>query len=219
VGSGAGVLGIDGSEQRAVEMEKVFHPGIIIVLFPVICSFMGVLFLTTLPWLIGAYNYLRGMSSPIDQVILALLGSDLSRLVVLASCIIGAMIGLYLSRFVTTKLDVLKKEGEAELSVRMYFFLFLWWVFPQYPISTISLLEMIIYGSPTSHFLSDLGFFMMAGYFLAYSIPVLSKYFRLVLYTSSIDSQIILVGLPSGSGFKRLSQNWTLKVVHEGPDP
>ena len=129
------------------------------------------------------------------------------------------MIGLYLSRFVTTKLDVLKKEGEAELSVRMYIALILWWMFPQWPVSTISLLERIIYGSPTSHFLSDLGFFMMAGYFLAYSIPVLSKYFLLLLHTSSIDSQVVLVGVPSGSGFKRRFQNLTLKVVHEGPDP
>jgi len=219
VGSGAGVLGIDDSEQKAIEMERVLSPGIVIVLFPVICTLIGVLVLASLPLLIGAYNYLRGASSPIDQSILALLGSDLSRLVVLASCIIGMMIGLYLSRFVTAKLDVVKKEGEAELSKRLELFLLLWWMFPLWPTSTVSLLDMILNGFYTSHFLSDLGFFMMAGYFLAYSIPVLLKYALLILHTSSIDSKIILVGLPSGSGFKKRFQSLTLKIIHEGPDP
>jgi hypothetical protein len=220
VGSGAGVLGIDDSEQRAIEMERVCYPGIIIVSFPVICCFMSVLVLGTLPWLIGAYNYLRGASSPIDQVILALLGSDSSRLVVLASSIIGIMLGLYLSRFVTTKLDVVKKEGEAELSTRMYTALLVWWVFPQWSLSIISLLDMSFNGFYTSKFLSDLGFFMMAGYFLAYSIPVLLKYVLLVRYTRSISSQIILVGLPrGGSGFKKRFQNLTLRIIHVGPDP
>ncbi len=180
---------------------------------------MSVLVLTTLLWLIGAYNYLRGASSPIDQNILALLGSDLSRLVVLTSSIIGMMIGLYLSRFVTTKIDVVKTEGEAELSTRMYTALLLWWAFPLWSLSTISLLDMSFNGFYTSRFLSDFGFFMMAGYFLAYSIPVLSKYVLLVLHTRSIDSQIILVGLPSGSGFKKRFQNLTLRVIHKGPDP
>jgi hypothetical protein len=104
------VLGIDDSEQRAVEMERMISPGIAIVFFSVICDFMGVLVLSTLPSFIGAYNYLSGAPSPIDQTILALLGSDSSRLVVLASCIIGMMIGLYLSNIVAAKLGILKKE-------------------------------------------------------------------------------------------------------------
>ena len=213
------MLGIDDSEQKAIEMERVRYPGIIIVSFPIICCFMSVLVLGTLPWLIGAYNYLRGASSPIDQSILALLGSDLSRLVVLTSCITGMMIGLYLSRFVTTKLDVVKKEGEAELSTRMYTTLLIWWVLPLLPLNIISLLDLSINGFYTSRFLSDFGFFMMAGYFLAYSIPVLSKYILLALYTKSIDSQVVLVGIPRGSGFKKRFQNLTLKIIHEGPDP
>lgn len=213
------VSGTGGPEPKVVEMEKVRHPGVIIVLFPLICISMAVLFLTTLPWLIGAYNYLRGASSPVDQIILALLGSDLSRLVVLTSCIIGAIIGLYLSRFVTTKLDILKKEGEIEFGVGMYIVLFLWWMFPHFPFITISSLEIFVYGFPMSHFLSDLSYFLMAGYYLAYSIPVLSKHVFLTLYTSSIDSQIILVERSKGSGFKRRVQKLTLKVVHEGPIP
>jgi hypothetical protein len=129
------------------------------------------------------------------------------------------MIGLFLVRFVTRKIDVVRKEGETELSTRMYFSLLVWFVFPLWLFSSISLLEMIVYGSPTSHFLSNLGFFMMAGYFLAYSIPVLSKYVILVLHARSIDSQVVLIGLRSGSGFKRRFQNLTLSVIPEGPDP
>jgi hypothetical protein len=180
---------------------------------------MAVLLLTMLPGLIGAYNYLRGMSSPIDQVILALLGSDLSRLMVLASCIIGAIIGLYLSRFVTAKLDVLKKERGAKLSKGLYVFIVFWWMIPVLPITTISLLEMIVYGFPTSHFLSELGYFVMAGYFLTFSIPVLLKYGILLRYALSIDSKIILVEHHSGRGFNRRFQDLTLRVVHEGPNP
>jgi len=112
-----------------------------------------------------------------------------------------------------------KKEGEAELSKRLELFLLLWWMFPLWPTSTVSLLDMILNGFYTSHFLSDLGFFMMAGYFLGYSIPVILKYALLILHTSSIDSKIILVGLPSGSGFKKRFQSLTLKIIHEGPDP
>jgi hypothetical protein len=213
------VRGINDSEQRAFEMEKVLSPGLIIALFPVICSFIGVLVLGMLPWLISAYNYLRGMSSPIDQAILALLGSDLSRLVILASCVIGMMIGLYLSRFVTTKLDVVKKEGEFELSKRLELFLLLWWMIPLWSLSTVSLLDMTLNGFYTSSFLSDFDVFMMAGYFLAYSIPVLLKFARLLLYTRSINSQIILVGLPIGSGLRRGHQNLTLRIIRVGPDP
>jgi len=218
-GFGVGVFGVDDSDQREVEMERVLSPGLVIALFPVICSFMGVLFLTTLPWLIGAYNYLRGMSSPVDQAILALLGSDVSRVAVLASGIIGVMIGLYLSRFVTTKLDVVRKEGEAQLSAKMYTALLLWWIFPLSLFSTVSLLDMTVNGFSTSMFLSNLGIFTMAGYFLAFSIPVLSKYVLLVLHTRSIGSQVVLVGLPSGSGLIRHFQNLTLRAIHEGPDP
>ena len=210
---------MDGSEQKVDELERFLPPGLFFLFFPALLSFLGVLILTQLPWLIGAYNYLRGAPSPFDQTILALLGSDLSRLVVLTSSIIGMMIGLFLVRFVTRKIDVVRKEGETELSTRMYFALLVWFVFPLWLFSSISLLEMIVYGSPTSHFLSNLGFFMMAGYFLAYSIPVLSKYVILVLHARSIDSQVVLIGLRSGSGFKRRFQNLTLSVIPEGPDP
>jgi len=114
-----------------------------------------------------SYNYLRGSRSPIDQVVLALLGSDLSRLVILASSIIGMIIGLFLSRFVTTKLDVVRKEGEVMLSARMYVVLFGWWWFLILPFSMICILEVIAYGLPTNHFLKDLGFILTAGYSLA----------------------------------------------------
>jgi hypothetical protein len=89
-----------------------------------------------------SYNYLRGSRSPIDQVLLALLGSDLSGLVILASSIIGMMIGLFLSRFVTTKLDVVRKEGEVMLSARMYVVLFGYWWFLILPFSMIHILDL-----------------------------------------------------------------------------
>ena len=211
------MTGTNDPEQKPTETEIGF-PSIIIVLFPIIFILMAILILTMLPWLIGAYNYLRGMPSPIDQVVLALLGSDLSRLVVLASCIIGAIIGLYLSRFVTTKFGVLKKEREVKLSKGVYVFINLWWMVPTLPFTTISLLEMTVYGFPTSHFLSEIGYFMMAGYFLAFSIPVLLKYGILSRYVSSIDSKIILVEHSSGSGFHRRVQDLTLRAVHERPN-
>lgn len=209
----------DGSEQKVDEMERFLPPGIVFVVFPVLLSLLGVFVMAQLPRLLGQYNYLRGAPSPIDQTALVLLGSDLTRIVVLVSCTIGMMIGLYLSRFVTTKIDVVKKEGEVELSTRMYFSLLLWFVFPLWLQSTIYLLEMNIYGYPTSSFLSDLCIFLMASYFLGYAIPVLLKYASLVLYAGSIDSQVVLVGLQSGSGFKKRFQCLTLRVIPDGPDP
>ncbi len=110
----------DDSEQKADEMEKFLPPGLVFVFFPALMSLLGALILTQLPRLIGAYNYLRGSSSLIDQSALTLLGSDLTRIAVFTSCIIGMGIGLYLFRFVTTKLDVVRKEGETEISVRMF---------------------------------------------------------------------------------------------------
>jgi len=209
----------DGSEQKVDEMERYLPPGIVFVVFPVLLSLLGVFVLTQLPWLLGQYYYLIGASSPIDQFALALLGSDLTRIMVLISCIIGMAIGLYLSRFVTAKLDVVRREGETKLSQRMYFALFSWWIFLTWPFQTIWLLDSYYNGFATSRFLSDLGWFMAAGSFLAYSIPVLLKYVRLVLHSSSIDSQVVLVGLQSGSGFKKRFQCLTLRVIHDGPDP
>ncbi len=165
-----------------------------------------------------SYNYLRGSCSPIDQVILALLGSDLSRLAILASSIIGMMIGLFLSRFVTTKLDVVRKEGEVILSVRMYVVLFGWWWFLILPFLMIDILEVIVYGLPTSHFLMNLGFILTAGYSLAFAIPVLLKYCLLVLHAKSIDSRVKLIVLQRGSGFIKRLQYMVLKVVPDGPD-
>jgi len=208
----------DGSEQKVDEMERFLPPGIVFVVFPALLSLLGVFVMAQLPWLLGQYNYLMGASSPIDQYALVLLGPDLTRIIVLISGIIGMVAGLYLSHFVTAKLDVVRKEGETGISNGMYSALMLWWTFLVLPVQTISLLE-IFYGIPTSKFLSDLGWFMAAGCFLAYSIPVLLKYIRLVLHASSIDSQIVLIGLQSRSGFRKRFQNLTLRVIHDGPDP
>ncbi len=60
---------------------------------------------------------------------------------------------------------------------------------------------------------------MIAGFFVAFAIPVLSKYVILVVHAGSIDSQVELVGHQSGSGFKRRFQNMTLRVIYDGTDP
>ncbi|MGY5853983.1 MAG: hypothetical protein RTU92_10485 [Candidatus Thorarchaeota archaeon] len=214
------MLGKDGSEQKAEVMERNLPPSIIIVLFPSIFCFVSILILTGyLPRLVLQYNYLRGLPSPIDQTILALLGSDLSRLVVFTSISIGIIIGLFLSHFLTTKLDVVRKEGEVVLSSRIYAVLFAWWMFSILPFSVISFLEMIIYGSPTSHFLSDVSFSVLVGYSLAFAIPVLLKYVHLVLHTKSTDSRVTLIEHRSGTGFIKRVNYLTLRVIHDGPDP
>ena len=211
------MCGEEDSDQEIGEMERFLPPGLFFIFSPILLSILGVLILTQLPWLIMSYNYLRGFSSPIDQTVLVLLGSDLSRVVILISSIIGMMIGLYLSQFATTKLDVVKKEGEAELSARMYLALLLWWMFLLLPFDAIFLLESVVYGPPSSHFLSDLRWFTNAGYLLAFAIPVLLKYVLLVLHAKSIDSQITLIKLRSDIGIKKRFQHLTLKAIPEGP--
>ena len=155
-GLGDRMFGEDGSDKELDEMERFLSPGIFFVLFPLLFSVAGVFFLTSNLRTVMSYNYLRGSRSPIDQVLLALLGSDLSGLVILASSIIGMMIGLFLSRFVTTKLDVVRKEGEVMLSARMYVVLFGYWWFLILPFSMIHILDSIIHGIfSTSHFLNN----------------------------------------------------------------
>jgi len=183
------------------------------MLFPSLLSVGGILVLAGYLPTLMSYNYLRGSRSPIDQVVLALLGSDLSRLVILASSIIGMMIGLFLSRFVTTKLDVVRKEGEVILSARMYVVLVGWWWFLILPFLMINILEVIVYGIPTSQFLMNLDFILTAGYSLAFAIPVLLKYRLLVLHAKSIDSRVKLIALQRGSGFIKRLQYMTLKVA------
>ncbi len=209
----------EGPEQKVDEMKRVHTPGLIFVFFPTFLSIVGVLILTQLLRLFEQYNYLRGTSSPIDQSVLALLGSDLTRIAVFSSGIIGMVLGLYLSRFVTTKLDVVRKEGETGITQRMYIALLFWAPLLLLPIQAIWTLDMLIYGPPTSKFLSDLGIFLMAGGFAAFAIPILSKYLILVMHARSIDSQVELVGYQIGSGFKRRFQNLTLRVIYDGPDP
>ena len=123
------------------------------------------------------------------------------------------MIGLFLSRFVTTKLDVVRKEGEVILSARLYVVLVGWWWFLILPFSIISILEVLVYGIPTSQFLMNLGSILTAGYWLAFAIPVLLKNRLLVLHAKSIDSRVKLIALQRGSGFIKRIQYMTLKVV------
>jgi len=208
------ILITDSSEQKEDATESDVPHGILFVLFPLLFSVAGVFFLTSNLRTVMSYNYLRGSRSPIDQVLLALLGSDLSGLVILASSIIGMMIGLFLSRFVTTKLDVVRREGEVMLSARMYVVLFGYWWFLILPFSMIHILEVIVHGIfSNSHFLIHLGFILNAGYYLAFAIPVLLKYLLLLLHAKSNDSRVKLIALHRGSGLIKRLQYMTLKVV------
>jgi len=208
------ILIADSSEQKEDTTERNVHHGALFVLFPSLFSVGGVLILSGYLPTLMSYNYLRGSRSPIDQVVLALLSSDLARLVILASSIIGMMIGLFLSRSATTKLDVVRKEGEVMLSARMYVVLFGWWWFPTLPFSMIYILDSIVYGIfSTSHFLTNLGVILTAGYYLAFAIPVLLKYGLLLLQAKSNDSRVKLIALHHGSGFIKRFQYMTLKVV------
>jgi hypothetical protein len=207
-------------EQKVDETDTSYLLGLSLVFFPAVFSIVGALILTFyIPRLVGYYNYLAGAPSPIDQVVLLLLGPDLSRLVVFTSSVIGMMIGLFLSHFVTTKLDVVRKEGKVELSARMHIGLYFWWVVLFMPLQMIFLLQWIVYGIPTSHFLDDIGFSLMAGFSLAFAVPILLKYIILVRHVKPIDSRVELIAVRSGSGFKRRLKYSVLRVIPYGPDP
>ncbi|MCK5151750.1 MAG: hypothetical protein KAQ65_07915 [Candidatus Thorarchaeota archaeon] len=218
--SGNYMLGGDREEQIGDETVREFFPSFFFIIVPLLFAFLGGLILFwSLVRLPIYYNYLRGMPSPIDQSALALLGSDLSRLVLLVSAIIGIIVGSFLSRLVTKKLDTVRREGEALLSVRMYIGLIVWWQCAWIPYSTISLLEMALFGYPTSHFLSDISWYLMAGYFIAAGIPVMLKYFQLRWHADSIGSQVKLVESRVGKGFIKPIQKITMKLIPSGPDP
>ncbi len=166
-------------------------------------TFIG---LTYVPLLLKAYNYLAGVRSPIDQAAWALLGSDGARLVVTLSCIVGAIVGFVLSRVVTTKLDMTRIEGEAELEHGYPVLLFggavLFCIFP-----VITLIDI------SSMFLANMGVYMTAGWFFGYIIPVLLKYTFLLLHARSINSHIELVGPSGRSGMWRRLGLMRLRVV------
>jgi hypothetical protein len=134
-------------ENREITNENKTVKGVpldlLFVLFPLIFSLLGGLILSwllvTLP---GYYNYLRGSQSPIDQYILASLGSDLSRVIVLLCAVIGIIVGSLLARLVINKINTVKREGEVILSTTFYFFSLFWWTCAMIPNATISLVEM-----------------------------------------------------------------------------
>jgi hypothetical protein len=207
----------DNSEQKVDEREPFLPPGLFFVILPAFLSLLGVLVLSRLSWLIGAYNYLRGAPSLIDQSVLTLLGSDFPRVIILISGIIGMLIGLYLSRVLIIKLDAVRKEGEARISVRTFFALQFQWAFFFLPISAIGTLDLVVYGYPTSSFLIDLAYFGMSSFFVAFTIPVLLKYIFLVMHARSIDSQIRLIEHRNVNGFIKL-RFLTLRIIYDGPD-
>ena len=212
------MLGENDSKHEINETMRDYPAGILVAVTPLLFSLMSCVLIYLIPWLLGAYNYLRGAPSPIDQAALALLGSDLTRLVVLLSAITGLMIGLFLSRFVTKKLDIVRREGEVEFGRGLYLVLCGWWTLVMTPFFSINLLDASLH-LVSSKFITDLGIFLMAGYFLGYAIPVMMKYTRLVLQARSIDSRVIMTELRRGSGRVKLLQKMTMRIVYDGPDP
>lgn len=189
-----------GGKEQSLQADPFF------LAFPILYGILGAFILSWLPWLIEAYNYLRGARSPIDQTALALLGSDGARLVIIVSCIVGAVVGLVVSRVVTTKFDMMRTKGDIEIG-RAYYALICGW--------TLFYLPIVIFTHvyTDSRFMFDIGFYTLAGYFIALAVPVLLKYIQLLLYARSANSHIELVGLSNGSDTKRKSLGLNLRVV------
>jgi hypothetical protein len=215
------VIGEDFESINENEIVKEISPDLLFVLFPVLFGILGGLILFwSLIRLPIYYNYLRGAPSPIDQYVLILLGSDLSRLVILIFAIIGIVIGSLFSRFVIKKLDSAKREQEVVLSLTTYIVVFLlWWQCVLIPSTIIDLIEMAFFGYPTSHFLRDLSWAFMSGYFISAGIPIVLKYYLLRNYAYTINSQIILLQSQVGGGLIKRVQHVTLMLVQTGPDP
>lgn len=159
-----------------------------------------------------------GAPSPIDLAALAVLGSDLTRLVILISAIIGLLFGIFLSTIVTKKFDIVRRDGAVEFGRGLYFFSFFGCLLFVTVVNIINILDRTRQEF-TSQFMSSLGDFLMAGYFLGYTILVMIKYVRLVLYADSSDGRVKTTVIHRGSGRVKLVQRMTLEVVHDGPDP
>jgi hypothetical protein len=202
------------------EKGKEFPPSYLFVLFPlllgILCTLILSYLLTSLPI---RYNYLRSAPSPIDECVLALLGSDLSRLVVVFSAVTGVVVGSLLSHFVIKKLSSAKSEGEVVLSVRTYMILFFWWLFAWIPYLTISLVETALFGIPNSSFIEDIGLAAVSGYSVAAGIPIFLKYSFFQWYANSISSKITLVVFQDRRGLIRPVRQAVLKLIPSGPDP
>ena len=212
-------MGEDDSEPEVNEKLYDIPAGILFLLFPILLSLLwGILFISQLPLLLGANNYLMGAPSPIDLAALAVLGSDLTRLVILISAIIGLLFGIFLSTIVTKKFDIVRRDGSVEFGRGLYFFSFFGCFFFVTAVHIINILDRILQEF-TSQFVSSLGDFLMAGYFLGYTILVMIKYVRLVLYADSSDGRVKTTVIHRGSGRVKLIHKMTLEVVHDGPDP
>ena len=142
----------------------------------------------------------------------------LSLIWVIIATIIGIMIGSLLSTIITKRFDIVRKEGEVEFGRGLDLVYFAWWTWVVIPVFSVNLLDLSLHVS-SSRFMTDLGFFLMAGYFLGYAIPVMIKYARLVLYAGSIDSRVNMTELRRGSGLVMLLQKMTMRIVYDGPDP
>jgi hypothetical protein len=208
------------SNEELGELERQLAPHFMLAIFPGLLTILGAFaFFAPLHQLVGAYNYLRGMPSPLDQAVLTLLGSDLSRLVIVILSIVGLLMGVFLSRFTTEKLAALKRDGAVELSIKMYLILSsLWWTVPWCFFIITQFYERFAYGM-TSHFTSALGFSILGGYLIGFSVPILVRFIQVVLYSRSIDSQVVLEGRRTGSGIIRPLKNLTIRITPQDSSP
>ena len=203
-------------EEESNDLERLLPPALLFVFFPSLLLLPAILVLTSLPGLLGQYNYLRGARSPIDQIAQELLGSDVPRGMVLLSGIFGIILGLYLSRLVYCKLRTVMDEGSVEISRIMYLDLFTWNTIPMIPPSLLNFWQSVAFGS-TSDFLSNMAWFFMAGSFLSYSIPVLIGYAVLLSHADAHSMQIEFTAIQNGRGLRNVHQ-LTLRKTYSGPE-
>ena len=197
-----------------------FPPSFLFILSPLpLGIFGGVILFWILAPLPIRYNYLRGSRSPVDEYVLALLGSDLSRIVVVFFAVIGIVFGSLLSHFVIKKLNFVKREGAVTLSVRTYLFIYFWWQFAWIPQLTISLAQTTLFGYPNSSFLADIGYAAVSGYSAAAGIPILLKYLFLNHYASSINTQVKVIQFREKRGLIKPVHHIVLKLAPSGPNP
>ena len=203
-------------EEERDEFGRLLPASILFVFFPILLIVPGLLVLTELPGLLGQYNYLRGAPSLIDQIAQASLGSDVTRAIVLVSGVFGMAIGLYLSHFVSRKLKTVREEGRVEISQPVYLCLFMWWILLTTPNTTIQLWQLIAFES-SSHFLADIGSFLMAGSFLSYSLPVLVAY-AITLWHADLNNSKIEFRIIQDERGLELTQQIEIRIAYSGSE-
>jgi hypothetical protein len=207
---------IQSEEESEKKANQVLYPtSLIFIQF--FCVPLGVLILVGyLLSLSAAYNYLRGSPSSIDQSVLSLLGSDITRMIVWDLCVAGALIGLVVAREFISILNVVKKEESALLTYEKRLVLLGWPIFILLPGSALVVVATTSYGI-TSRFVSDLALSLMAGYFVAFGIPAFITFSLLIWHVKRTESRLCLLS------FRKADSKWRtgealLRIQHGPPN-